>query len=121
MNWKGYSLRLDFEERFISRYKVHMIVKMWNNNSNEKDIEKEENNLYLKITENVYNLYQKAIFNSFQNYNEVIKKIEKYGSFRNTFMVDIGDTDIDICIVPNCSLPYFQSNYLEKLEKGITN
>ena len=35
-------------------------------------------------------------------------------------MVDIGDTDIDICIVPNCSLPYFQSNYLEKLEKGIT-
>jgi hypothetical protein len=64
VNWKGYSLRLDFDERFFSRYKVHMIVKMWNNNSNEKEIEKEENNLYLKITENVYNLYKMDILNT---------------------------------------------------------
>ena len=34
-------------------------------------------------------------------------------------MVDIGDTDIDICIVPKCSLSYFQTNYLNKLKNGI--
>ena len=64
VNWKGYSLRLDFDERFFSRYKVHMIVKMWNKNLGENEIEKDENNLYLKITENVYNTFKMDILNT---------------------------------------------------------
>ena len=70
--------------------------------------------------ENIYQSYKNAIFSSFQNSKEiVIEKVQKYGSFSNTFMVDIGDTDIDICIVPKCSLNFFQHNYLEKLKEGI--
>ena len=76
-------------------------------------------NKHYNFLESIYNAYKKAISNSFQNYNEVIEKIQKYGSFLNTFMVDIGDTDIDICIVPKCSLSYFQTNYLNKLKNGI--
>jgi hypothetical protein len=76
-------------------------------------------NKHYKFLENLYISYRNAIYNSFQNPNEVIEKIQKYGSFVNTFMVDIGDTDIDICIVPKCSLSVFQINYLENLKKGI--
>ena len=72
--------------------------------------------------ENIYDSYYNAIYSSLQNSNEIIiDKVQKYGSFSNTFMVDIGDTDIDICIVPKCSLTFFQNNYLEKLKDGIIN
>ena len=70
--------------------------------------------------ENLYISYRNAIYNSFDNPNEIIEKVQKYGSFQNTFMVDIGDTDIDICIVPKCSLSEFQIKYLERLKRGIT-
>ena len=74
------------------------------------------------ILENIYDSYHTAIYNSLQNSKEiVIDKVQKYGSFSNTFMVDIGDTDIDICIVPKCSLTFFQNNYLSKLKDGIIN
>ena len=76
-------------------------------------------NKHYNFLENLYQLYKKAIYNSFINSNEIIEKIQKYGSFLNTFMVDIGDTDIDICIVPKCSLDDFHMNYLEKLKTGI--
>ena len=86
--------------------------------------------LYLKIIEHrdkqynllehLYYLYKNAIEITFKNSKEaIIEKIQKYGSFANTFMVDIGDTDIDICIVPKCSLSEFKKYYLEKLKKGI--
>jgi len=64
VNWSGYSIRLDFDERFFSRYKVHMIVKMVMKNMSENEIEKEENNLYLKITESVYNNFKTEILNT---------------------------------------------------------
>ena len=69
--------------------------------------------------ESIYLQYVSGIYKIFQNSGEIIEKIQKYGSFHNTFMVDIGDTDIDICIVPKCTLSTFQNNYLEKLKKGI--
>ena len=67
----------------------------------------------------IFKLYYKAIYNSIPNSKEVIDKVKSYGSFQNTFMVDIGDTDIDICIVPKISLSEFNSDYLEKLKQGI--
>ena len=70
--------------------------------------------------ESIYQQYVSGISKIFQNSNDVIEKIQKYGSFHNTFMVEIGDTDIDICIVPKCSLSDFESYHLEKLKKGIT-
>ena len=70
--------------------------------------------------ENIFLQYVSGIYKIFQNSDEIIEKIQKYGSFHNTFMVDIGDTDIDICIVPKCTLSTFQNNYLEKLKKGIS-
>lgn len=69
--------------------------------------------------ENIYQNYFSGIHKIFQNFPDAIDKIKKYGSFRNTFMVDIGDTDIDICIVPKCTLSTFKSNYLEILKNGI--
>ena len=77
-------------------------------------------NKHYNFLENLFSSFRKAIYNSFPNSNEVIEKVQKYGSFLNTFMVDIGDTDIDICIVPKCSLTEFQITYLEKLKRGIT-
>ena len=71
--------------------------------------------------ETIFKLYYKAIYNSIPNSKEVIDKVQKYGSFQNTFMVDIGDTDIDILIVPKISLAEFYSDYLEKLKQGISN
>ena len=41
-----------------------MIVKMVMKNMSEKEIEKEENNLYLKITESVYNNFKTDILNT---------------------------------------------------------
>ena len=69
----------------------------------------------------IFKLYYNTIYNSIPNSKEVIDKVQKYGSFQNTFMVDIGDTDIDICIVPKISLAEFNADYLEKLKQGITN
>ena len=73
------------------------------------------------LLENIFKNFQKAIYNSIPNSKEVIDKVKPYGSFQNTFMVDIGDTDIDICIVPKISLAEFNSDYLEKLKQGIVN
>ena len=35
-------------------------------------------------------------------------------------MVDVGETDIDICIVPKCSLSEFNMKYLERLKRGLS-
>jgi DNA polymerase sigma len=69
----------------------------------------------------IFKLYYNTIYNSIPNSKEVIDKVQKYGSFQNTFMVDVGDTDIDICIVPKISLAEFNADYLEKLKQGIIN
>ena len=80
----------------------------------------EHRDKHYNLLEKLYYLYKTAIENTFKNSKEgVIEKIQKYGSFINTFMVDIGETDIDICIVPKCSLSDFRTYYLEKLKKGI--
>ena len=101
--------------------------KIWNNMQNfEKKILIP---LYQRIIDNrnkrystleyIYKLYVKAIYNSIPNSKDVIEKVQKYGSFHNTFMVDYGDTDIDICIVPKISLGDFSSEYLDKIRKGL--
>ena len=81
-------------------------------------------------------LYQKIIYNSrkkskillniFERYSKIIKKVcagknilekvLKYGSSQNTFLDEEGD--VDICIIPKCSLDDFQT-YLEEIQKEI--
>lgn len=50
--------------------------------------------------------------------DKIIKKVKPYGSYMNNFLIDGGD--IDICIVPRCSIIEF-SLYLEKIKDEIIN
>lgn len=128
---KFYSKESDILKNYLF-YKCKLIEKpeeIWSNMQNfEKKIliplyQKiiDTRNYRYNSLENIFKNFHKAIYNSIPNSKEVIDKVQKYGSFHNTFMVDIGDTDIDICIVPKISLAEFNTDYLEKLKQGITN
>lgn len=55
--WDGYVVRVDYDNSFITKHKVSMLVKMEvNNNSHEGD-------LYLKIDEYKYNRMKDVIYN----------------------------------------------------------
>ena len=83
--------------------------------------------LYQRITFNVnkkrgiylftFMRYKKLIHHVLLK-DKIIKKVKPYGSYMNNFLIDSGD--IDICIVPRCSIIEF-SSYLEKIKDEITS
>ena len=68
----------------------------------------------------IYNLYEHAIKSIFKNSKD-LDEVQKFGAFSNTFMIDYGEYDIDICLVPKCQLNYFRNTYIEKLIHGLKN
>jgi len=60
--------------------------------------------------------YKKLIYRVLSK-EKILKKVKPYGSYMNNFLIDSGD--IDICIVPKCSILEF-SNSLEKIKEEIT-
>ena len=68
----------------------------------------------------IYSLYERCIKNIFQNSKD-LDEVQKFGAFSNTFMIDYGDTDIDICLVPKCNITYFRNTYVERLIHGLKN
>ena len=68
----------------------------------------------------IYNLYEHAIKSIFKNSKD-LDEVQKFGAFSNTFMIDYGEYDIDICLVPKCQLNYFRNTYTEKLIHGLKN
>jgi len=62
-----------------------------------------------------FNKYRKIICKVLQN-SKILKKVKPYGSLMNNFMIDSGD--IDICIVPNCSILEF-AIYLDKIKEEL--
>ena len=73
-----------------------------------------------KLLNNIYCLYEKCIKMIFQNSKD-LDEVQKFGSFSNTFMLDYGESDIDICLVPNCHITYFRNTYKDKLIHGLKN
>jgi len=73
-----------------------------------------------KLLNNIYSLYERCIKMIFQNSKD-LDKVQKFGSFSNTFMIDYGESDIDICLVPNCHITYFRNTYKDKLIHGLKN
>ena len=69
---------------------------------------------------NIYNLYEQIIKKMFQNSKD-LEEVQKFGALSNTFMIDYGEFDIDICIVPKCSITYFRNTYVDKLISGLKN
>ena len=68
----------------------------------------------------IYNLYEHAIKSIFKNSKD-LDEVQKFGALSNTFMIDYGEYDIDICLVPKCQLNYFRNTYIEKLIHGLKN
>ena len=68
----------------------------------------------------IYNLYEGCIKKIFQNSKD-LDEVQKFGAFSNTFMIDYGETDIDICLVPKCNITYFRNTYVDKLIHGLKN
>ena len=68
----------------------------------------------------IYSLYERCIKNIFQNSKD-LDEVQKFGAFSNTFMIDYGETDIDICLVPKCNITYFRNTYVDKLIHGLKN
>lgn len=56
MNWKGYIIRIDYNENFFARFRVSVLVKMEKNQEEEPD-------LYLKFTDYQYDIFKSDIFN----------------------------------------------------------
>ena len=57
VSWTGYTIRINFDERFFSRYRAQILVKM-NNNSNE------EPDLFISFTDYYYEKYKTQIINT---------------------------------------------------------
>lgn len=57
ISWTGYAIRIDFDERFFSRYRAHMLVKMIENESEEPELQ-------LKFTDSKYSKYKMDILNT---------------------------------------------------------
>ena len=68
----------------------------------------------------IYTLYERCIKNIFQNSKD-LDEVQKFGAFNNTFMIDYGENEIDICLVPKCNITYFRNTYIEKLIHGLKN
>ena len=68
----------------------------------------------------IYNLYERNIKGIFKNSKD-LDEVQKFGSFSNTFMIDYGEYDIDICLVPRCQINYFRNTYMDKLIHGLKN
>ena len=68
----------------------------------------------------IYLSYERAIENIFQNSKD-LEEVQKFGAFSNTFMIDFGELDIDICLVPKCHITYFRNTYVDKLIHGLKN
>ena len=66
----------------------------------------------------IYMLYEGAIKNIFKNSKD-LNEVQKFGAFSNTFMIDYGENDIDICLAPKCNITYFRNTYIEKLIYGL--
>ena len=73
-----------------------------------------------KLLNNIYSLYERCIKIIFQNSKD-LDEVQKFGSFSNTFMIDYGESDIDICLIPNCHITYFRNTYKDKLIHGLKN
>ena len=69
----------------------------------------------------IYHLYERNINYIFQNSKDALEEVEKFGAFSNTFMIDFGEPNIDICLVPKCTITYFRNTYIEKLKAGLRN
>ena len=74
---------------------------------------------YIRLNE-IYNLYERNIKGIFKNSKD-LDEVQKFGSFSNTFMIDYGEYDIDICLVPKCQINYFRNTYIDKLIHGLKN
>ena len=68
----------------------------------------------------IYTLYERCIKNIFQNSKD-LDEVQKFGAFNNTFMIDYGENEIDICLVPKCNITYFRNTYIDKLIHGLKN
>ena len=73
-----------------------------------------------KLLNNIYSIYERCIKIIFQNSKD-LDEVQKFGSFSNTFMIDFGESDIDICLVPKCHITYFRNTYIDKLIHGLKN
>ena len=73
-----------------------------------------------KLLNNIYSIYERCIKIIFQNSKD-LDEVKKFGSFSNTFMIDFGESDIDICLVPKCHITYFRNTYIDKLIHGLKN
>ena len=66
MNWKGYIIRVDYNDNFFARFRLSALVKMEKNQEEEPD-------LYLKFTDYQYDNFKSEIFNitrgDFVSYN----------------------------------------------------
>lgn len=58
ISWKGYAIRIDFDERFFSRYRAQILTKMIPNNANEVP------DVFLQFTEYNYEKYKTQIVNT---------------------------------------------------------
>ena len=74
---------------------------------------------YIRLNE-IYNSYERNIKGIFKNSKD-LDDVQKFGSFSNSFMIDYGEYDIDICLVPKCQINYFRNTYMDKLIHGLKN
>jgi hypothetical protein len=54
--WKGYAIRVDYNDNFFARYRISLLIKMEKN-------EMEDADLYLKFTDYQYDQHKHQIFN----------------------------------------------------------
>lgn len=57
VNWKGYIVRVDYDEHFFAQYRMSLLIKM------QKDDINEDGDLSLKFLDYEYNIYKNTIFN----------------------------------------------------------
>jgi hypothetical protein len=56
VSWKGYVIRVDYEDHFFARYRLSLLIKMLDNHDEEPD-------LYLKLNDYQYSNFKDSIFN----------------------------------------------------------
>jgi hypothetical protein len=57
INWKGYVIRVDYDEHFFAQYRMSLLIKMQTDDLNE------DGDLALKFLDHEYNIYKNTIFN----------------------------------------------------------
>ena len=57
VQWKGYIIRVDYEEHFFAQYRMSLLIKM------QKEDLNEDGDLTIKFLDHDYNSYKNTIFN----------------------------------------------------------